>query len=658
MSILFLEILSYSVITSIAISQIHVVGNEVKQMANVYLPLFSASEAIRRDVQGKQLYLKEVIFVGDRVVYDQEAEETYIAARSRFLSAATSIENLIQLSSKMISDSVDSDKVDFGVIGKFKDELQEQLSRVRLSNRLNDRRVELVFQYIEDGSFLMGMELLEEVSKSEAALLNEIENLEGILITLKSASLEYTVSVERASSLMTLLASILNICIVITTFYFVVKRNISHPLDVLTEAISSFDLRKSESNFHPERALMFRGDELGMLARSFDALKGDLRLQEQALRLSKESAERADRAKTQFLAAASHDLRQPLHAMRMYLAALKYRLEDKKNQEIAQKIEDVSIAFGGLLNSLLDISQLEAGGIKPQYKNYPITGMLRRLSLAFQPLAFERGLDLRFIPSSVVVRSDPALLERIVSNFISNALSYTERGKVVVGCRRRGDNIAIQVLDSGMGIPEDKLDQIFDDFFQLHNTERDRGKGLGLGLGIARRLSYCLGHRIEYRSILGVGSCFGVVVPVGLAAAEPEIQADMFSYAYHQSRISLMLLEDDEAVAEAMIMLLNEWGFKVIWASDSGEALTLMTSSTVKPQIILADYRLPGEMDGVQAVAVLQRMSTHAIPTIIMTGESELGELREISELGYVVLRKPVHPAELRSLICKIILKT
>lgn len=651
MSILFLEILSYSVITSIAIFQIHVVGNEVRQMANVYLPLFSAAEAIRRHVQGKQLNLKEVIFVGDRVVYDREAEEAYIASRSKFLSAAASIEDKISSSSVMISDSLRSEQTDAGVIGQFETELNEQLSRVRSANRRNDRRVELIFQYVEDGSFLMGMELLDEVALSEAALLDEIEQLETILLALKSASVDYTVSVERASSLLTLLASILNVCIVITVFYFVVKRNISHPLNVLTDAISSFDLRKSATESQDEQALMVRGDELGMLARSFDTLKHDLREQDQALRLSKEAAERADRTKSQFLAAASHDLRQPLHAMQLYLAALRQRLEDKSNLDIVNKVEAVSITFGGLLNSLLDVSQLEAGGIKPQYEDYPVQGMVRRLSLSFQPMAQEKGLELKVIPSSAVVRSDPALLEQIVSNFISNAIRYTERGKILMGCRRRGNDVVIQVLDSGIGIPEDKLEAVFEDFYQLHNAERDRGKGLGLGLGIARRLANCLEHRIECHSVLGRGSCFGVVVPRSDANADKSRQEELINFPEALARTRVMLLEDDQTVAEAMIMLLSTWKCDVVWASESCEALELMARSAEKPQIILADYRLPGAMDGVQAASALQRAAGHPIPTIVLTGESELSELREISELGYMVLRKPVRPAKLRKLM-------
>jgi signal transduction histidine kinase len=651
MSILFVEILSYSVITSVAIFQIHVVGNEVKQMANVYLPLFSASEAIRLHVQDKQLNLKDVVFVGDRVVYDKEAEEAYTAARAKFLTAASGIDDQIQSSETMIVHSLRADDADASVIATFASELKSQLSRIRFANRLNDGRVDKVFETVEDGSFLMGMELLRGVSSSEAALLDEIGHLDRMLFSLKTASVDYTISVERASSLMTLLASILTVCMVITVFYYVVNRNISRPLLVLTDAIRSFDIRDNTDDTHAERDLSIRRDELGTLARSFGALRHELRAQDRALRLSKEAAERADRAKSQFLAAASHDLRQPLHAMQMYLAALRHRLSRKEDLDILHKIESVSITVGRLLNSLLDVSQLEAGAIKPQFESFPVQEMLRRLSLSFAPVAQKKGLVLRVVPSSAVVHSDPVLLERIVGNFLSNAIRYTESGKVVVGCRRLGEDVMIQVVDSGVGIPEDKMDAVFEDFHQLHNAERDRGKGLGLGLGIARRLSACLEHSIESRSVLGRGSCFGVVVARGDVRTNAAHQAEVASFPDRLAGTRIMLVEDDLTVAEAMILLLETWKCRVVWAADSREALDLMARAAEKPSIILADYRLPGDKDGVQVATALQLAAGRAIPTIIITGESELDELREISELGYTVLRKPVRPAKLRSLL-------
>ncbi len=651
MSVLVVEILSYSIITSVAIFQIHIVGNEVKQMANVYMPLFSASEAVRRHVQDKQLNLKEVIFVGDRVVYDKEAEEAFIAARARFMIAGSGIDDQIKFSETMIVNSVGSEHGDSSVIKWFQDELTEHLSHIRFANRLNDGRVNQIFQHVQDGSFLMGMELLDGVASSEAALLDQIDQLDSALFSLKTASVDYTVSVESVSSFMTLLASILTVCIVITIFYYVVKRNISRPLHMLTYEISTFDVQENHRETKDEKELMLRGDELGMVARSFGALKRDLIAQDRALRLAKETAERADRAKSHFLAAASHDLRQPLHAMQMYLAALKHGLNKPENLEIVHKVESVSITAGRMLNSLLDVSQLEAGAIKPQLETFPVQEILRRLALSFTPVAQKKNLELQVIPCSLSVRSDPALLERIIGNFLSNSIRYTANGKILLGCRQRGDHLSIEVLDTGIGIPDAQIRAVFEDFYQLHNEERDRGKGLGLGLAIAQRLAACLDHTIQCRSILDKGSCFSVLVERRDAQSRAVDEACTVTFSDRLSEARIMLVEDDETVAESMISLLEAWDCDVVWANSAREAQEFIASTARKPDVILADYRLPGAQDGAQVAMALQLIAGKAIPTIIVTGESKFSELKEISELGYTVLRKPVRPAKLRSLI-------
>lgn len=651
MTVIAVEIMSYSVITTVAIYQIGVVGNEVKQMANVYIPLFSASESIRRHVQDKQLHMKDVIFVGDRVVYDKEAEETYISAKAQFLAASAGIKDQLVSSKLTIQESVKKTEEDAAVIRNFEEELTTQLSKIRYANRINNGRVDAVFQHVEDGSFLMGMELLEGVIRSEEGLLKELDALDLILLNLKSASVDYTTGVEKVSSRLTLLASILTVCFVIAIFFLIVKRNISRPLHTLTDAINSFDVRQNKPATDVDLALMARGDELGMVARSFDALKRDLHSQDKELRSSRDAAEKADRAKSQFLAAASHDLRQPLHAMQMYFAALRRGLEKKENIEILDKVESVSITTGRLLNSLLDVSQLEAGAIQPQFEVFHVQELLRRLSLSFAPAALQKNLEFRVIPCSLAIRSDPALLERIVGNFISNAIRYTQNGKILLGCRRSGPNVIIQVLDTGIGIPDQKIDMIFEDFYQVDNEERDRSKGLGLGLAIALRLSDCLGHRIKRQSNLGKGSCFSVSVETAELPVGETKTAQFLDFSTSLTGAMVMLIEDDGIVADATTQLLQSWGCEVVWASDANQALDLVTRSGMRPDIVLADYRLPGGQDGLKVATALQLATGKPIPTIIVTGESDTHELREIADLGYLVIRKPVRPAKLRSLI-------
>lgn len=652
MSVIFIEIFSYSVITSIAIYQIHVVGDEVKQMANAYLPLFTASGEIRRQVQDKQLSLKDIVFVGDRVVYDKKAEETYLAARTRFLEASLAIGDLLENSTELINQPAASRGSDATVIETFRPQLLEQISRIRLAHRLNNGRVETIFKHVEDGSFLMGMELLRSVTQSEERLLEEVGRLESILLALKSASVNYTVGVEKASARMTLLASALTVCIVIALFFFMVRRNLSRPLHLLTDAINSFDVKQMTlMETEEDKRLLARGDELGMVARSFYRLKQDLWTQDKALRESKDAAEKADRAKSHFLAAASHDLRQPLHAMQMYLVALREKLEQKEALDIVGKVENVSITAGRLLNSLLDISQLEAGEVTPQIEDFPVQEMLRRLTLSFAPVAQQKNLELRVVRSKVVVKSDPALLERIVGNYLSNAIRYTEKGTVLLGCRRRGDKIAIQVWDTGIGIPDASLNAVFQEFVQLHNPERDRGKGLGLGLAISHRLAACLGHEIECRSNVGKGSHFGIVVDRGTETNAVQKSTALAKFPTSLDGTNVVFIEDDKIVGQATTELLVSWGCNVRWATSAQTGIEIVTRSDFTPDVILADYRLPGDQDGLQVATALQLAVGRAIPIIIVTGESDLSKISALSDLGYSVLRKPVRPAKLRSLI-------
>lgn len=651
MTVIIVEILSYSVITSIALFQIHHMGTEIKQMANLHIPLLSAAESVRQQIQDERLNLKDIVFYGDRVVYDKDSEETYIAARAHYQEASRSINDWITSSEQLINQASNAKQSGSVVVQTFAPRLLDKLRRIRQAHRLTTKRVEQIFKHVEDGSFLMGMELLDGVTASEKMLTSELDDLESDLEELKTASVNYAVSVERTSSNMTVTASIMTVCIVIIIFFVVVKRNISKPLHVLTDAIKSFDPLEDEADSSAELKLMSRGDELGMVGRSLHELKRDLRTQGRALHAAKETAERADRGKSRFLAAASHDLRQPLHAMQMYLAALRQKIRDPKTLAIVSDIQSVSLATGRLLNSLLDISQLEAGAVVPQYENFSMQELLRRVTISFMPLAVKKGLVLHVVPTSAIVYSDPVLLERIISNFLSNAIRYTAKGKVVIGCRARGSKLAIQIWDTGPGIPENQSTAIFDDFHQLHNEERDRGKGLGLGLAIVRRLAVCLGHDIEHRSTMGKGSSFGVVVDRGSAVSEQAKHDDFAEIGNDMAGITILLIEDDKSVADATTLLLRSWKCEVWCARTAEEALQIVKSNTKIPSIIVADYRLPGSLDGVEAIRHIHLAVQLAIPAIIVTGESELREVKEIGKMGYMILRKPVRPAKLRRLI-------
>lgn len=658
MTVIIVEVMSYTMVTTIALMQIHAVGTEVKQMSDLYLPLFSSTESIRQQIQEGRLNLREIIFVGDRVVYDKDAEETYIAARVRYQGGNGDITYQISWAENLIGQSVRQSTDGNSLIKQYSPRLLTQLSNIQQASRIHNKRAEKIFRHVEDGSFLMGMEMIDEMSASEAVLNRELDNLVSYLQELKKASVDYAINVEKMASIFTILASIITVCVVIAIFFYIVKRNISKPLHILTDAINSFNAMTEVRETESERDLMGRGDELGMVSRSLNKLKHDLWAQGHDLRAAKEEAEQANRAKSHFLAAASHDLRQPLHTMQMYIAALRHKLHDKDTLSIVADIDAVSISTGRLLNALLDVSQLEAGAVKPQFVDFPVQEVMRRVARAFKPLAYRKNLRLSVVPSSAFVRSDPVLLERIIGNFASNAMQYTDKGSVLLGCRLRGGQLAIEVWDTGPGIPSDQATAIFEDFHQLHNKERDRDKGLGLGLAIVRRLVACLGHRLEHDSKVGQGSRFAVLVDIAEKTAVANEEEEQFEQFLQDLRnIVVLLIEDDLPALNATQQLLNFWGCRVLPARSLDEALVKVSESAATPDIVVADYRLPGGLNGTDAITRVQLALGVAIPAIIITGEVQTEEIKEISELGYRVLFKPVRPAKLRALMTHLLLQ-
>jgi signal transduction histidine kinase/CheY-like chemotaxis protein len=432
----------------------------------------------------------------------------------------------------------------------------------------------------------------------------------------------------------------------------IVRHNISKPLQLLTDTINAFTSWHKVEETEFEKDLIGRHDELGRMSRSFNRLKHDLWMQGQDLKEAKDVAERASRAKSVFLASASHDLRQPLNAMQMYIAALQLKLQDEEALKIVKDINAVSVSTSRLLNALLDVSQLEAGAITPQVEEIPVQDVLRRVFRSFAPVAREKGLELRLVNSSAFVRSDPVLLERIIGNFTSNAIRYTEQGAVLIGCRRRGAYISIEVVDTGCGILQSQIVSVFEDFYQINNKERDRGKGLGLGLAIAKRLSVCLGHELECSSILGKGSRFAVLVEACEGrVGQPENDAlDMVMKGLTGTRI--LLIEDDIDVLKATRQLLESWGCMVYFGRNVDQVLSVTEGiKETPPDMIVADSWLPGNANGVEVVNQVREMLGVDIPAVIVTGDMDEGYIREITEMGFPVLSKPVQPAKLRATI-------
>ncbi len=364
-------------------------------------------------------------------------------------------------------------------------------------------------------------------------------------------------------------------------------------------------------------------------------------------RRARAKAERANRAKSRFLAAASHDLRQPLQAARLFVAALRNRASDAASCEIVDRLDEAMASTENLLNALLDLSRLDAGALEPEIEDTPIGPLLRRLAASFRPQAEAKGVALRVVDSSAWVRSDPVLLENILRNLIANAVRYTPKGRILIGCRRRGDTLAIEVWDTGEGIAEEQHAAIFEEFRQLGAPERDHTRGLGLGLAIVDRMCRLLGHRVSLRSTPGRGSVFAVAVP-RVAKAAPAAPAPRIETEAGFAGLPVLVVEDEPRQRASLALLLGDWGCRVEIAVD-GEAALRSVEAGFRPALVIADLHLPGDEDGVATVAALRRRLGRRLPALIVTGDTEPAALRAARRDRLTVLRKPVEARRLHA---------
>jgi signal transduction histidine kinase len=378
----------------------------------------------------------------------------------------------------------------------------------------------------------------------------------------------------------------------------------------------------------------------------------DLNKREQALEKARKEAEQANAAKTRFLAAASHDLRQPIHALGLFFAELSDRVHGPETARVIGQIDDAIATINSMLNALLDISKLDAGVVKPAVEPLALAGLFARLQTEFQTIAWENRNDLHFRPAGALVETDPAMLERMLRNLIGNALRYTENGRILVGSRRRGDRVEIQVIDNGPGIPEDQLDDIFIEFHQLQNPARDRRQGLGLGLAIVKRLAALLGHEIKVASRRGRGSCFSITLPLARPMSAPapgQSYENAYSPGDSLSGRQVLVVDDDTAVLAGMEALLTRWGCRVITAASPAEAEEKLAAHGQPPELLIVDYRLPGTVSGIDFARRLQAGLDYPLEVLVVTGDTGPERLRDADASGYPLLHKPVQPAKLRS---------
>ena len=372
------------------------------------------------------------------------------------------------------------------------------------------------------------------------------------------------------------------------------------------------------------------------------------------LEKAKIAAENANLSKTRFLAAAGHDVLQPLNAARLYVSSLTELAADAGPEErmsLARNVDASLEAVEEILGALLDISRLDAGATKPEIGDLALQDIFRQLDIEFGPLARSKGLKLKFVPTKLIARTDRRLMRRLLQNFVSNAIKYTPRGRVLIGCRRRTGGLRVEVWDTGLGVPEDKQRAIFDEFLRLDQGAR-AARGLGLGLSIVQRLGRVLQHPIGVRSKLGKGSVFSVDAPLGVRAPPPSnaaMQTQPLRAGASLVGLKVLTIDNEQTVVEGMRLLLTNWGCKVTSASGLINALESVATA---PDVIVADYHL-GDGDGLEAITELRKKLNFHTPAILATADRS-HEVRDAARsMDVEILNKPVKPAPLRALLAR-----
>jgi two-component system, sensor histidine kinase len=389
-----------------------------------------------------------------------------------------------------------------------------------------------------------------------------------------------------------------------------------------------------------------------------DDLLDQLRVEKKIAEAARQEAEIASRAKTQFFSAASHDLRQPLHAMGLFAEALRQRTHEPEVAQLVNSINASVDALEGLFSELLDITRIDAGGVEVKPQSFEVDDILRKLRLHFEPTAFEKGLALRLRGGRRFVHADPLLVERILRNLVSNAIRYTNDGSVLVAARARAGKVWLQVWDTGLGIRPEEQAKIFEEFYQVPNTPAvapDQRKGLGLGLAIVKRLADLMDAPISVRSQPGRGTVFTLVLPVGDKPA-PQARAlpGKGPIGITLAGRLIVIVEDEPAVRSGLEVLLKGWGAQIAsfdsvagssdWAAGCGPEQPV-------PDLLIVDYRLENGRNGVDAIVALRERFGAAVPAIVVTGSTMSGHDRDAQEKDFHLLLKPVVPNKLRAMI-------
>ncbi|MCC5993596.1 MAG: PAS-domain containing protein [Rhodobacteraceae bacterium] len=422
-----------------------------------------------------------------------------------------------------------------------------------------------------------------------------------------------------------------------------IKQDDGAILDLFAQAMPDQGFVISFNDLTKERRAI---DEMHRLN---ETLEARVRARTLELESARDEAERANASKSRFVASASHDLLQPLNAAKLFLSSLS-AMDHPPAQ--ARLIERINSAFGSveqILGALLDISKFDIGVAKAKPETISLGALLDRLREEFAPMAKERGLDLRVRDTNAYVRSDPVYLKRVLQNLLSNALRYTRQGRVLLGVRRKGSDLRLEVWDTGPGIPEDKLSEIFKEFTRLDSARGD--SGMGLGLAIVEQACALLGHPLALRSTFGHGTVFSVTVPVAAPhPARSDIRAPDGNIHDALEGLLVLVVENDTRVRQGMTAVLEGWGTSPVEAATPQEAQALIADLGVPPDIILADYQLDDGANGLELIADL-RMQHGAIPAVLITANHDPALVQEATDHAVLLLRKPLSLRRLQRLL-------
>jgi signal transduction histidine kinase len=367
-----------------------------------------------------------------------------------------------------------------------------------------------------------------------------------------------------------------------------------------------------------------------------------------ALRQQMALVEQANREKTRFLASASHDLRQPMHALGLFAATLQRRLKATPMQPTVTHMLRAIDALDQSFSAMLDISKLDAGVVEPNLQSFPIRDLFRVLHMHCNGRAEERGLSLRFKAGGKIVTSDPLLLERVLGNLIHNAIRYTREGGVVVVARTRREGSSIEVWDTGVGIQSDELPRVFDEFYQVDNPGRDRGSGLGMGLAIVKRLVLLMGHTLEVKSRPGRGTVFRIILkPTELAELRNVVLGAETVPSEVADDRTVLLIDDEQSILIGMSDLLRGWGYRVLTAGSIEEACVAVRRHADVIDIVVSDLRLAHQEDGIDAIERVRAAYGAPLPGLLITGDTSPEQVKRAHESGHQVLFKPVRTREL-----------